>query len=57
MLLLPSERGAFTCEVHERASDSRIPLDPYAHISGEAEKGADVGKAFAGGPVTDLDNL
>ena len=57
MLLLPNERGTFTCEVNERTSDNRIPLDPYVHTSSEAEKGTDVRKAFAGRPVTDLDNL
>jgi len=37
--------------------DGRIVLDPDAHISSKAKKGADIGEVLAFGPIADLCDL
>ncbi len=44
-------------EVNERLGNGGIIFDPYSHVAGNAQEGADVREIFARRPVLDSRNL
>ena len=57
MFFLPNEGHAFASEIDEWPSNGREVLDPYAHVAGNAEEGADIGEVFGFRPVADFGDL
>ena len=57
MPIIPDKGLVLVGEVDERASNSRVVLDPDAHEAGGTKEGTYVGEGLAWRPIADLGNL